>query len=244
MNHPALWLSLVFLAMAGLIWCLLDEPDDDPVMTPRTSENRRAGAHPVVVGESPLALMEKAEMLQGAPEPPPDSFFEVGQIKLGEGAPVREVGAVAGPQAEPPPPIIPDEMVTGTKGGMSRQSAKSVGKITPDEDPRELSPVEKEARGFRVAEMERRNAFVPYVPERFYADRTVWTVELTKLGVVTWSYHVLQVGPHSFRVNAYFMFENGKNFSYSATTQNVYPPAPQLVKDWLAKHEEHLERKD
>lgn len=79
-------------------------------------------------------------------------------------------------------------------------------------------------------------AFVPHEPAGLSAERTRWHPELKGLGVNMWSYRVVRISECAYRVNAFFAFADGRSFMYSTTTQNGYPAAPALVRDWLANN--------
>lgn len=88
----------------------------------------------------------------------------------------------------------------------------------------------------RCLEKNEAPAFVPHEPTGLPAERTRWHPVLKSLGVKTWTYRVVRISEHAYRVNAFFAFEDGRTFMYSTTTLNGYPAAPVLVQEWLANN--------
>lgn len=187
----------------------------------------------MVVGVSSLSSMVKVNPTGAEKECRHMTVGEKLQT-LGEGA-----RAAPAPAARPTEDAGAPSPALRTEVGDRRRETQ---RIEPRQDELPITGktpvIGQDAEGIRVRRPVAQDtpAFVPHEPAELPAERTKWHPMLKALGVNTWSYRVVRISEHAYRVNAFFAFEDGRTFMYSTTTQGGYPAAPVLVQEWLAKN--------
>lgn len=238
--HQSVLVAVVAVVIACMaFWWLFDEEPEtaaDPGTEGLASVLQKNLERPRVVGRLDVESMVRVSQSGERDEGMVPMSVEEKLRTLDEG--VRAAPAPAGrvpscPDASPPPSSTVVCRHRAECGDVMKEDEKEPLKLltlsggTSDRRrAREQGPSEP--------------VFVPKVPKEFYAERLKWHPQLQELGVANWSYQVIQVSLHSYRVNAYFSFDDGRKFIYSATTVQNYPAAPSLVRDWLAKNSQEV----
>ena len=227
-------LGAVF-AVVALCWLTEDGTDALKAEQDETSGliQHEKTERSMVVGAASLTSMVKVDRTNAEKECRLMSVGEKLQT-LGEGARAAPAPAARpGEDAGAPSPALRTEV-----GDRRRETQR----IEPRQDElpitRKTPVLEQNAEGIRVRSLAAQNApaFVPHEPTGLSAERTRWNPVLKGLGVNTWTYRVVRISEHVYRVNAFFAFADGRSFMYSTTTQGGYPAAPVLFQDWLAKN--------
>ena len=223
---------LGFVGAVAAVWWLSEEELESPEPEEAGEVVRHEKTErSVVVGVSSTTSMVKVDRTGAGEE---SRLMSVGEKlqALGEGAravpaPVARPDEDAGAPAFAPPTEVADRRpenrrIESRRGELPFTWKTPVARTGFEED-----------RARRLAKNDA-PAFVPHEPAELPAERTKWQPALKGLGVNTWSYRVVRISKHAYRVNAYFVFADGRSFMYSTTTLNGYPAAPTLVRDWLA----------
>ena len=187
----------------------------------------------MVVGAASLTSMVKVDRTNAEKECRLMSVGEKLQT-LGDGA-----RAAPAPAARPGEDAGAPSSALRTEVADRRPENRRIESVRDELSMKRETPVpcqEVEKSLTRCLEKNEAPAFVPHEPTGLSAERTSWNPVLKGLGVNTWTYRVVRISEHVYRVNAFFAFADGRSFMYSTTTQGGYPAAPVLVQDWLAKN--------